>query len=315
MFKNFLRKTPQAKLPLTVGRKNTYILPTRHGLLFIVILAAMLAGSINYNNNLGFLLVFLLGAMAVVSMFHTHKNLVGIKILSISAKPVFAGETAVFNILVSSGAHRRKALVWTIEKPLYNIADISLLSEQIIAVKTSAAGRGMLRRKSFKISTRFPLGLFYAWTKIFADISCVVYPSPLPGPDKLHKTTDAGGMGKETKSISAGADDFMGLKAYQPGDPVKNISWKTFSRGQGLFIKDFEGNKSVGQVYDYETLEGQDTETRLSRLCHMILKAEAAGIEYGLKLPETFIAPSKGQKHCHVCLRALALFDPGTEKS
>lgn len=309
VFGKFRHKAADTGLPRTVTRKSTYILPTRHGLLFILILAAMLAGSINYNNNLGFLLVFLLGAMALVSMFHTHRNLLGIKILSVSAKPVFAGDTAVFKILVSPEGLWRKALVWTIEKPRYITEDIAPGSEAAIAVKATADKRGILRPGPLRISTRFPLGLFYAWTNISLNLSCVVYPKPLATPFEIHETVE-GKAESETNRTGSGVDDFMGLKIYQTGDPVRNISWKTFSRGQGLFTKDFSGHGISRPVFDYKMIRGQDMETRLSHLCDLILKAAAANMEYGLKLPGAFIAPARDESHRHGCLKALALFNP-----
>ena len=43
-------------LPHTLRRNHIYILPSRMGLLFLLVLVAMLLASINYNNNLGLLL-------------------------------------------------------------------------------------------------------------------------------------------------------------------------------------------------------------------------------------------------------------------
>ena len=48
------RKKPSTPLPQTLEWKRILILPTRFGLLFVILIAGMLIGSINYNNNLGF---------------------------------------------------------------------------------------------------------------------------------------------------------------------------------------------------------------------------------------------------------------------
>ena len=55
-----------ARLPVIIDRKKIRIRPTRNGLIFIALVLAMFLGSINYNNNLGFLLTFLLGSLAFV---------------------------------------------------------------------------------------------------------------------------------------------------------------------------------------------------------------------------------------------------------
>ncbi len=300
------RKSP-AELPVIIDRHRTYMLPTRHGMLFLFVLLAMLAGSINYNNNLGFLLGFLLGGMALISMLHTHRNLVGLRISSVSAKPVFAGEAAVFDFLVYPEHVSRRALVFFIEKKRKTIEDVKAGISTRIYVHAETGGRGIFTPGPVTVSTRFPLGLFYTWTTLRLKLSCVVYPKPLAGPFQVHESiTD--GAEAEAAGSSRGAEDFMGLKTYRPGDRIRHISWKTFSRGQGLFTKEFTGRGRTILVFDYDTIRSDDTEKKLSRLCDLIIKAARTNIEYGLRLPGTFISPGRGEQHKHRCLKALALF-------
>jgi uncharacterized protein (DUF58 family) len=40
-----------------------------------------------------------------------------------------------------------------------------------------------------------------------------------------------------------------------------------------------------------------------------VLEAEGQHLSYGLRLPGTRIAPSRGATHQHACLKALALYD------
>ncbi|MCF8028308.1 MAG: DUF58 domain-containing protein [Desulfobacteraceae bacterium] len=299
------RRSP-ANLPVTLTRHRTYMLPTRHGMLFFFALLAMLVGAINYNNNLGFLLVFLLGAMALVSMLHTHRNLVGLRLLSVSANPVFAGETAVFDFLVYSESVMRRALVFSIEKAHQSSEDAAPGIVTRIPVRVTTRERGIFRPGPVTVYTRFPLGLFYTWCTLRMELSCVVYPKPLAGPFQVHEGT-ADGAKTEGSGILEGTDDFMGMKTYQPGDPVRRISWKAFSRGQGLFTKEFGGRGQTILIFDYNAIKSDDTEKKLSRLCDLVTKAARTNIEYGLRLPETFIPPGRGEQHKHQCLKALAL--------
>ena len=81
-----------ASIPVTLGLRNIYVLPTGYGLLYLMGVVAMLIGSVNYNNNLGFLLTFLLGSLGLSAMLHTYSMLYGIRLLSTRAMSVFAGE-------------------------------------------------------------------------------------------------------------------------------------------------------------------------------------------------------------------------------
>lgn len=294
-------------LPLAFNRHRIYILPTVHGLLFLVILFAMLLGSINYNNNLGFLLVFLLGSITLVSMIHTYRNLLGMEVLSVSVEPVFAGRTALFRCLVRSESGHRRAIGFVMEKNEPVIENISAQTDETVTVKFPTRYRGILRPGRLIVWTRYPLGLFRAWTVVLPDISCVVYPRPLAG--SFQSSGGHDGDESDVNSIKGGTDDFFGLKPYQPGDPVGKISWKSFSRGLGVFIKEFAGNSGASVMLDYDALGDANREHKLSRLADMVLKAHNMNVEYGLLLPGRTIAPDKGERHRHACLKALALFD------
>src|SRR5688500_2033551 len=77
-------------------RGRIYILPTGLGLAFGVMLVAMLLGSLNYANNLGLVLTFLLGALGFVAMHACHRNLEALVVKTAGTEPPFAGQPAVF---------------------------------------------------------------------------------------------------------------------------------------------------------------------------------------------------------------------------
>lgn len=264
----------------------------------------MLLGSINYNNNLGFLLVFLLGSIMLVSMIHTYRNLLGIEILSVSTKPVFAGRTAVFNFLVRSGSVSRRAIGIKMDNEYTVFENLDEKSDETIAINVRAKSRGILRPDRAVVWSRYPLGLFRAWAVAQPDVSCVVYPNPVAGP--LRVAGKQGGDESGEHPVQRGADDFSGLKHYQPGDPISRISWKSLSKGLGVFTKDFSGDGSMSMMLDYDAVNTSEVELKLSRLTDMVLKVHNMNAEYGLLLPGRTIAPDNGERHKHTCLEALA---------
>ena len=52
--------------PVDLGRRRIYILPTRLGVAYAAMLFAMLLGGMNYNNNLGLWLTFLLVSLCLL---------------------------------------------------------------------------------------------------------------------------------------------------------------------------------------------------------------------------------------------------------
>src|SRR5262252_41336 len=83
---------------VVLKRRRIYILPTRFGAVFALMIFAMLLGSLNYGASLGFMLTFLLAGLALVLMHHCHANLLGAELRLIGAHPVFAGQRAEFRI-------------------------------------------------------------------------------------------------------------------------------------------------------------------------------------------------------------------------
>lgn len=293
-------------LPFELDRKRIYILPTGHGLVFMTVLAGMLLGSANYNNNLGFLLTFLLGSMGFVSIFHTYRNLAGLTILSVVSRPVFAGDTAVFEFRVNSGRRERSGVSFRIADGPESAHSLPKELEIRIEALSPAPARGILRPRPLVIATCHPLGLFRAWTRISPPLKALVYPRPVKGLviSRRHHSAGTGGAGR---SGSPGADDFDGLKTYQPGDPLRHISWKAFSKGQGVLTKSFSAEIGQTVSLDWQHLSGDD-EKRLSQLCAMVLQAERLGLRYALNLPGAALEPDQGSAHKNRCLEALALF-------
>ncbi len=296
-------------LPIKLRHRYLYILPTRHGLVFFAILMAILVGSINHNNNLGFILAFLLGGISFISIFHTFRNLSGLTLLSARATPVFAGQTASFEISMVNPGLARYSLSFTFDKKEEINIDLAAGEKQAIIIPHATDKRGILKPNILTVSTTYPLGLFRCWSLLFLDTQCLVYPRPVPGP-----TITASGLKKddnEGKSGGPGVDDFAGLKSYQPGDPFQHLSWKSFSRGQGLQRKVFAGQMGKTIYFDLAALPGQDLEWKLSRICHMILRADTLRIGYGLRAGSLLIEPALGGEHKSNCLRRLALIGQG----
>ncbi len=310
LIERFRRRVPPIdRPPVTLDRRRIYILPTRHGLLFITVLLAMLLGSINYNNNLGFLLTFLLGGMAFISILYTARNLSGVTVLSALGGPVFAGERARVKVQVRAshaGGVVRPSIRF--ELPDGDPAGVSLDPDETaqVEIELKTRRRGILKPGPLVVSTRYPLGIFRAWARPHPPVEIPVYPRPMPGPFTLAAGGDR--QGADDGEGGIGAEDFEGLRSYQPGDAIQHISWKTLSRGQGVHTKVFTGGAGSAVTVDWATTSGADTEGRLARMCHLVIEADRRHLVYGLRLPGRELPPDRGTPHLHRCLTALARF-------
>jgi len=301
----FLRNEP-IQLPFMLHWRRIYILPTAQGFLFIIILLGMLIGSINYSNNLGFLLTFLLGSMTFISMLYAIRNLTGIRIISSGAAPVFAEEVAAFEFSVTTDKNIRVAISFSYKNSRETIRDILTDTQGKIKVYKMTQKRGRFSPGPLIISSTYPMGLFRAWVVLRMNTTCTVYPKPLAGQVKLGADTSLGD--DENGNEVPGVDDFKELRPYQPGDPLQRISWKAYSRGLDLFTKAFVGKTGSAVFLNWDSVPSANIEKKISILTHGILKLHRMNLAYGLSLPGEFIDQGSGEAHKHRCLKALAMF-------
>ncbi|MDR6679432.1 uncharacterized protein (DUF58 family) [Pseudomonas psychrotolerans] len=299
------RRIPPANR-ITLDQRRIFILPTRQGAAFAVALLLMLLAGINYQNSLAYGLTFLLFSLALVAMLHTYRNLAGLQLAGGGASPVFAGEAAGFRLRLESDrrAHQAIALGWRGE-PLI-LSDVPAGESVALQVFHPAPKRGWLRPERLRVESRFPLGLFVAWSWLDLDVRALVYPRPLEVAPPPRSGEDRGGE-EGQRQAGQGADDFQGLRPYQPGDSRRRLDWKAFSRGQGLLVKDFTALAGSELWLDFSVLDG-DTETRLSWLCQAVLDCSARQLRFGLRLPGVELRPASGDNQRDAALQALALF-------
>jgi uncharacterized protein (DUF58 family) len=292
---------------IVLGRRQLFMLPTRFGLLFALLLVVQLMAAINYGNGLAYALTFLLGSLAVVSMLYTHRNLFRLRLVAGPCAPVFAGDVAAFRIhLVNEAPTARFGVALMLGKKEIARVDIAAHGDAGVELPVPAVKRGYLMAPPVTVLTRFPLGLLYSWSRrVELGQSCLVYPRPA---DPTPLNASATETTEPARGARAGGDDFIGVREFQPGDSPRHVDWRAVARGEGWHTKQFGGGYQATAWLDWDTLEGLDTEARLSVLTRWVLDAERDGLLYGLRLPGKTIAPANGEHHQHACLRALALF-------
>ncbi|MGR8953429.1 MAG: DUF58 domain-containing protein [Gammaproteobacteria bacterium] len=292
--------------PVTLNHRRIFILPTRRGLGFALLIVLLFFIAFVYNNNLVYMLSFLLASIFFLTTLHCFKSLSGLVIREGHAKPVFAGETAAFVLHVDNPT--------PVPRPQIHLAGQTATGLRLpaygqgqTAVYKITSHRGWCEAGTITVSSTFPLGLFRAWSPLRFNLKALVYPHPsaidMPFPETSVSINPEG-------SSRRGSDDFYGFKNYEAGDSIRHIHWKAYAKGHGVFSKQYGGDSSGELWLDYESTPGYDAEERLSRLCRWAIDADRRGRLYGLCLPGTRLPPANGASHLQTCLEALALFQP-----
>ncbi len=292
---------------VTLTRRSIYIVPTRAGLALGATLALMLAGSINYNLGLGYVLTFLLAGLGVVGMLHTWRNLAGLEVTPGRATPAFAGGRITWRIRIanSSTLTRGSVGLWMEgATPLH--LDVPARDEVVATLDVPVSVRGRVRAARVRIATIYPLGLFRAWSHAALAMDTVVYPTPEASPPTLPASPGRPGNGGRTR---IGEDEFSGVRDYQPGDAPARIAWKAMARADTVLTKQFSGGEGGATIrLDLADVPHElGLERALSRLTAWVTMAEDARVRYSLRLPGREIPPGVGPAHRSRCLEALAL--------
>lgn len=308
---HWLAKRVPAFNLVQLDRRNIFILPTGPGLLFLAATTLIFITAINYILSMAFGLAFLMVSVFLLSILYTFRNLQHLSLRGLGAEPVFAGQEAVFVVLLErQEPHSHEML--ELRFPRQRCSRGNLLDNTQVRVKVflPTARRGLEKAPRMLVQTRFPLGLWRAWSNVDLAMQCLVYPAPIPGPLGGHVLSSTSGKSEATL---VGTEDFHGLRNYQAGDSLKQIAWKSLARGQGLKVKQFVDNADDRMMLDWAMFPGVDPEERLSRLCYWILELASRDIEYGLRLPGVEIDLGRGDAHRATLLSALALWNLAAE--
>ena len=286
-------------LPVRLDSHRIYIVPTRAGFGFAVLLLTMLVGALNYQNNAALLLTCMLGAALASSMLLTWRELHDLNLRSLHADHGFCDARLPLHLAFAEDRHPRHGLRIAIDKleqpcplePGNSVATVTMPTER----------RGWTPLPRMQVSSTLPFGLFRAWSWITPAQNVLVYPRILPDarPPARHD---------DPKERVTGGDEFASLRDYHAGDPIRHVAWNASARHEHLLVREFD-RAAPGQPLrlDWNALSGIDRETRISRLTGWVCDAYAAAHPWILILEDRpTMGPAADAAHYHRCLTALA---------
>ncbi len=303
----FESHNPPSRDAIELHNRRLYILPTRFGYLFGVMLLLLFLAAINYQNSMAFVLTFMLVSLGIVSLWHTHKNLLGIKVKLQIPRPVFRGEDCELLFEVSHPNNCKRYAIgiqYAEQAPVY--LKLDAVASGNAKLKLPTRQRGLFKPGGITVFTRYPTGLFHAWGWLRFDVPLLVYPRPL-GDVRLEQSMIEQFDGQTSTSTIEG-DDFAGLREHRVGESLRHISWKAYAQGKGLLTKTFQGHARPSLWIDWDSIQQGSLEDRLGFMTALVLAAENEEQKYGLRLPGTTIEQGYGNAHKHSCLQALATF-------
>ena len=290
-------------LPIRLHARRIYILPTRFGVVFGVIVLAMLMGALNFNNNPAMLLSFFVASIATLSFHHTVGQLRGIELIAVRSERAHAGGSAFvhFCLREDHGNPRNALMLQQAQQEIcFNLPANQTLQA---TVEIPALKRGWQTVGRWQLWSEYPFGIVWAWSYLHPQEPILIYPRAEADAPMLPRH-DSDRPGAQYRPPG---DDWVGLRDHRHGDAPRSVAWRASARSDRLMVKEFADPVAEAVVFDYAELGALDHEQRISRLAAWVLQAETQLLSYRLRLPGRELGPAAGPDFVSVCLRELAL--------
>lgn len=310
-FERWLQDRLPATDSWTLDQRNIYILPTKAGVAFAFTLLLMLVASINYQLSLGYVLTFLLAGAGAVSMHLTHGTLRALTLHLRPVQPVFAGDVAALDIVVTNPGRARHAIAFHFRDReragrSWASCDVPAQGQEPVRLSIVPPRRGWNEVPPLVAETGFPFGLFHAWTVWRPAARVLAWPRPEPQAPALPASRALGG--EQPAPRRAGGDEFDGVRAWRRGDRLRQVVWKKVARSGQLVSRETSAAGAREVWLDWDQALAPDPERRLARLAAWVLAADGAGVAWGLRLPGRELPPAQGDAHRRGALDLLAQF-------
>ena len=299
------RRIPPSR-QVRLDQRRILVFPTAAGFLFLLLLVVLLITAINYQNNGIYALTFMLGGLFVVAILTSYANLSGLLLAQGGTTAPFAGEPAVFRILLRRQRGRPHIAV-TVGWPKAHMTCGDLVDEDRLQLEIylPAPRRGVLEAPRVLVESLYPFGLVRAWSWLDLELETVVYPAPA----SVTALPFAARAGTETISRdSFEAQEFTDIRPWRRHDTPRHVIWKAYAREQPLMNMEFAEGLDDEVWLDFARVVGQGREAALSTLSGAALQLAARQARFGLRLDEVTVAPGSGSDHLQSVLEALGRY-------
>lgn len=304
----WIRRGQIDALPVRIDRRRVYVLPTRFGLFFALVVFVMAGGALNYNNNPALLLALMLGTAGLAGLLTGHLQLSGLVLRSVHADPVHAGANATLRLSFNAVDARPRVGVMVGVEAATAMLLMPAATDSVVELHLPMARRGWHEIDKISLWTTRPMGLAHTWTWLYPTYGWVVYPAlEANGPPLPETQADASRM-----RAAQGGDDVHQLRAYRKGDPMRAIAWKASAKSGALLAREYEQAVQADLLLSWIQVRQLSQENAISRLAHWVVLADRQGRRFALQLPGMQpIDANAGLAHRHACLEALARLPEG----
>jgi len=281
--------------------------------------------ALNTGNNLLYLVLSLMLAFLVLSGVLSESALRGIRVRRRLPRELFAETPCTVGLEITNRQRRVPAFAVLVEDRATEAGAVQRVAGRGFALRVGPGEteprpyrclpgpRGEIRFDGFRVSTRFPFGLFSKALALEAAQTALVYPAlePLGIPPSFGAAPEAGeGVAGEHGTGPVVSD----LRHYQHGDPLRRIHWRASLRRDELLVRKAESEQR-GEVEVHLRTAGQEPGEGFERgvrwAASEVVALLEAGARVALRTDARRIEADLGDRQRRRLLAFLARVEPG----
>jgi len=285
---------PRARLRLAL-KPPRRLRPTRAGWVFFFLVFAVGFAALNTGNNLLYLVLSLMLAFLVLSGVLSESALRGIRVERRLPFEWVAGRPARVVLELTNVQRRAWAHAIVVEdlgespgQP--GDAPLGQVFAMLVAPGRSdnrsyrhvPTARGELRFTGFRVSTRFPFGLFAKSLEIAREASVLVYPRLAAQRPPPRRAGDPRAW-RDTEGRGARTAEVAGLRDFAHGDSPRRVHWRASWRRGVLLVRD-EERGAGGEAEVRLRTRGAEPDEAFERAVERAASETEASLRAGLRV-------------------------------
>ncbi|MEF8782186.1 MAG: DUF58 domain-containing protein [Haloarculaceae archaeon] len=164
--------------------------------------------------------------------------------------------------------------------------------------------RGVYEIGPPEIRQRDPLGLVERRVDVTAGVDLLVYP-------QVYALVDSTLGGLLSDLSTAERQEFDRLREYTPGDPLRNVHWKSSAKRDDFLVMEFAPTERTETVHVAAGADEDRADRMAAAAATVVFAALDAGLKIELTTPDGHLPPGSGDTHRENALRLLARSEGG----
>ena len=216
---------------------------TSIGKMFLCLAALFYAAAVTSQSGLLLLLIGLIGGCLFANWFYSRNALQGLVVEPPRAEFIPEGSSPSHPWRITNKGKRVAEQV-DLLSPAGRVLRIQMLRGDMAGSFTpelAYQSRGVYENRFLQLVTSAPFGLIRSVRRLDLPGETVVHPQIYEAivPSVSGLDMMAGGKLSGNRRVTSGAH-FAGVRQWQPGDPIRQIHWKSSARGPDLMVKTFD---------------------------------------------------------------------------